>query len=104
MVVSIVEFNILKPVALEEANKIFTSTAPKYQQIKGLLSKNYICSEDYKTLGGIYFWESKQDALNLYTPEWFDFVIKKYGVKPKISYFINPIVVDNISKTIVNNI
>ncbi len=99
----IVEFRKHKPVALEDAQNIFASTAPKYQNVQGLLRKTYICSEDGCTLGGVYFWRSKKEAEAMYTKEWYAFVREKYNTEPIVSHFESPVVVDNVSHEILTD-
>lgn len=101
MITVITEFAMPQPLTLEEAQSIFSSTAPNYLNIQGLLRKTYIFSDDEKTLGGIYFWNSRQEAEAAYTEEWRAVVRKKYGVDPKVSYFESPVVVDCVGQQII---
>lgn len=100
MIVAIVTFQLPQPISLKEATQTFQSTAPKYRGMKGLLRKNYWLSEDGRHAGGIYVWESRADAERLYTPEWKDFVVSKYGSPPKIEYLESPVMVDNSAGTV----
>ena len=101
MITVITEFEMPQPLTLEEARSIFLSTAPNYLNIKGLLRKTYIYPEDGKTLGGVYFWNSRQEAEATYTEEWRAVVRKKYGINPKITYFESPIIVDNENQQVI---
>ena len=100
MIVTIVTFQLPKPVTLAEITKTFQATAPKYQGIPGLLRKNYWLSEDGRRAGGIYVWESRDAADRVYTPEWRTFVESKYGTPPSIEYLHSPVMVDNRDGTI----
>ena len=68
MITAIVQFGLPKPVSLEEAAKMFESTAPKYQNLPGLVRKYYVRSEDGRTAGGIYLWQSRAAADIPFTP------------------------------------
>lgn len=103
MITAIVEFKVAQPVTLDEARKIFLSTAPKYQKVEGLIRKMYIRSEDGMTVGGIYLWRSKSDAEAAYTEEWHAFVSEKYGKEPNIRYLESPVVVDNTTQQIISD-
>src|SRR5512132_3489509 len=70
MIVTITTFNLAQPTTLDEITKTFQVTAPKYQGVAGLLSKNYWMSEDGRRVGGIYVWETRADADRLHTAEW----------------------------------
>lgn len=100
MIVTIVTFNLKHPASLEEMTKVFQGTAPKYQNMPGLLRKNYWTSEDGLRAGGIYVWASKTDADRVYTSEWKKLVESKYGAPPVIEYLHSPVMVDNREGTI----
>ncbi|MBI1494386.1 YdhR family protein [Halocynthiibacter styelae] len=90
-----VRFNLDTPISLVEATAIFESTAPKYKGHPGLLLKHYFRSEDGKTVGGLYFWESREAAEATYAGPWREMVEKKYGAEPQIEFFESPVHVDN---------
>jgi hypothetical protein len=96
MITVIVQFKLPQPISREQAREIFSGTAPKYREIQGLIRKYYILSKDGDTAGGVYLWNSHEDAENLYTDEWKKFVRDKYGSEPTVTYFDCPVVVDNI--------
>ncbi len=101
MIIAMTTFKLDKPVTREQAQALFLTTAPKYQGVAGLVSKHYVLSEDGATAGGIYVWNSKQDAEAMYTEAWRSFIQDKYGMQPIITYFDNPVVVDNLTGQIV---
>jgi hypothetical protein len=103
MVTAVVQFKIAAPMSREQAKEIFLSTAPKYQATSGLIRKYYLLSEDGGTAGGVYLWQSKEDAEHLYTKEWKNFVREKYGAEPGIVYFQSPVVVDNLTNEIIKD-
>ena len=100
MIVAIVTFKLPKPATVAEAAKIFQSTAPRYQGLKGLVRKNYWLSEDGRRAGGVYVWDSRADADRVYTAEWAKMVTDKYGTPPTIEYLHSPVMVDNRDGTI----
>ena len=97
MITTLVQFQLPVPVSLAEATRRFESSAPKYQNIPGLIRKYYIRSEDGRVAGGIYLWESRQAAERVYDGEWLDRVEKLYGAKPVIAWFDTPVIVDNLA-------
>jgi len=101
MIIAIVTFNLPKPVTLDEITAAFRSTAPKYLNLPGLLRKNYFVSEDGTRAGGVYVWESRSRAEQVYSGEWKAMVKEKYGTDPQIVYLDSPVMVDNASGTIV---
>lgn len=96
MITTVVQFQMSKPITLEEATRRFESSAPKYQNLPGLIRKYYIRSQDGCTAGGIYLWQSRQVAEKVYNGEWQTRVEKLYDAKPEITWFDSPVVVDNL--------
>ena len=101
MITTIVQFKLPQPITSEKAREIFLSSAPKYQGLPGLIRKYYLLSEDGLTAGGVYLWESREQAEQLYTWEWKDFVRGKYGSDPSVTYNECPVIVDNLTGEII---
>ncbi|HEY8553291.1 MAG TPA: hypothetical protein VIL43_01985 [Burkholderiales bacterium] len=53
------------------------------------------------TTGGVYLWNSRAEAEATFTDSWRAFVREKYGTDPAVTYFENPVTVDNIAQQIV---
>ena len=100
MITVITTFQLPKSITREEARRTFLSTAPNYQGVAGLFRKYYFLSQDRKTLGGIYLWNSRAEAETMYTESWRAFVRDKYDADPSVIYFDSPVVVDNLSHEI----
>jgi hypothetical protein len=103
MITAFVEFKLPEPITLAEAKATFLSTAPKYQGMPGLIRKTYYLSEDGAKAGGIYLWESKAQAEQVYSETWRAFVRGKYGSEPCVTYLECPVVVDNASGEIISD-
>jgi Putative mono-oxygenase ydhR len=95
MITAIVQFQLPAPVSLPDATRMFESTAPKYQNLPGLIRKYYLRSEDGRTAGGVYLWESRAAAEKVYSAEWRERVAKLYSNAPQVVYFDTPVIVDN---------
>ena len=103
MITALVQFKIPAPMSREKAKEVFSSTALKYKEVQGLIRKYYLLSEDGGTVGGVYLWNSRNEAERLYTKEWKNFINEKYGAEPSIVYFHSPVVVDNLSGEIIKD-
>lgn len=103
MITALVQFKLPEPVTREKAKEIFLGTAPKYRTTPGLIRKYYLLSQDGGTAGGVYLWNSLKDAEGLYTQEWENFIFEKYGVRPSVTYFDSPVIVDNVVNEIVSD-
>ncbi len=100
MIISIVTFRLSSPWTVEEAARVFRTTAPKYLGKRGLVRKHYYVTEAGDRAGGIYLWESRADAEACYTPEWIAAVTEKYGVPPEFLFVQSPVSVDNLNGVI----
>jgi hypothetical protein len=102
MITVIAEFKLPQPISSRTAQEIFLGTAPKYQGMPGLIRKYYFLTPDGTKAGGIYLWQSRDDADRLYTNEWKSFVHNKYGSDPTLTYLDSPVVVDNVLDEIIS--
>ena len=96
MITAIVQIKLPEPMTRDKAQAVFADTAPKYREVRGLIRKYYLLSEDGATAGGVYLWKSRQDAEQLYTDDWQAFIMQKYGTEPSVAYFDSPVIVDNL--------
>lgn len=103
MVTAVVQFKLPAPLTREKARDLYSATAPKYQTVDGLIRKYYLLSEDGRTGGGVYLWQSRAHAENLFTPEWRQFIKGRYGAEPQISFFESPVLVDNLTGEIIQD-
>lgn len=103
MITALVQFKLPEPISREQAREIFSSTAPKYREVHGLIRKYYLISEDGETAGGVYLWKSRADAEQLYNEDWRKFIVAKYGCEPSVVYFTSPVVVDNLVGEIIKD-
>lgn len=104
MITVIVQFKLPQPITRAKGQEIFLSTAPKYQEVPGLIRKYYLLSEDGAMAGGVYLWKSRKQADQLYTEEWKKFVREKYGSEPSLTYFECPVMVDNLTGEIIKEV
>ena len=103
MITALVQFKLPQPMTTDKAQSVFAETAPKYREVKGLVRKYYLLSEDGETAGGVYLWKSREAAEQLYTDEWKTFIEQKYGTRPTVTYFASPVIVDNLVDQIITD-
>ena len=96
MITALVQFKLPQPMTTDKAQSVFAETAPKYREVKGLVRKYYLLSEDGETAGGVYLWKSRVAAEQLYSDDWKAFIEQKYGTRPTVTYFASPVIVDNL--------
>lgn len=103
MIAAIVQFKLPEPTTRGKAQRLFWDSAPKYRKVQGLIRKYYLLSGDGTTAGGVYLFNSREDAERLYTHEWKNYIVDKYGGKPSFAYFEVPVVVDNLVGEIIQD-
>jgi hypothetical protein len=99
MIVAIVRFALPTPMTIDEARATFEAGAPAYQVVPGLRRKHYLLAENGILAGGIYLWDSKEQAEAMYNDEWRERLTKRYGATPTVEYFLSPLTLDPTSIT-----
>ena len=69
-VTAIVRFALPEDKTRAAAKAAFEASAPLYQGVQGLIRKYHLLSEDGRTGGGVYLFESREDAERLYDAAW----------------------------------
>jgi hypothetical protein len=100
MIVAVVNFDLLAPLTTDEARSMFEASAPNYQNVDGLRRKHFLLSEDGRTAGGVYLWESRQQADALYDESWRQRLAARYGSEPRITFYDSQVTVDPSSITV----
>ena len=77
----------------------FCKIAPGFQQAKGLISKHFIWSES-GWAGGVYQWQTLEDAKAFYSGPWLAGIVERYGMEPQIDYFNVFALTDNVRGTV----
>ncbi len=95
MITAVVNFKLPPHIKLADAAKLFEGSAPKYENLSGLVRKYYLFDEANHIGGGVYLWESRAAAEAVYTKEWRKMIADRYGAEPQISFFSTPVIVDN---------
>ena len=103
MITAITTYRLPMPMTPDEARLMFLSTAPRYQGIAGLTRKYYYLSQDGKTVGGVYLWNSRAEAEAMFDDSWRASMQDKYDTDPSIEYFDCPVVVDNLTNEILSD-
>lgn len=97
MITVLVQFKLKDAITADEAKELFAASAPKFRNVPGLVRKYYLLSDDGRTAGGVYLWQSRSEAEALYAPEWRKSIEDRYGASPTVTYFESPVIVDNLT-------
>ncbi|WP_420133372.1 hypothetical protein [Rhodopseudomonas sp.] len=99
MITAIVRYRLPAEIDRAACRAHFEAIAPGFSEVKGLLSKHFICSER-GVAGGVYQWRSKADAEAFYSGPWWDGIIQRYGMAPEIEFFTVFAKTDNEAGTV----
>ncbi|MBF8270155.1 MAG: monooxygenase [Gammaproteobacteria bacterium] len=102
MITALVQFKLPQPISTSEARGLFMDSAPNFRTVPGLLRKYFLLSEDGATAGGVYLWESREQAEQMYTRDWLNHLQSRFGSVPTVTWFDSPVVVDNVSAEIIS--
>ena len=94
MITVLVKFKISNELNLKTLKEKFIETSTLYVDVEGLLRKNYIADIEKGYAGGVYTFDSMQDAKNWFDEDRINWITNRYS-KPDIKFFESPVVVDN---------
>ena len=101
MISSIIRYQLPTGVPTETIKNSFREVAPHFKHPPGLLRKYFLISEDGKTGGGVYLWNSMEQARTFSEGVIRPMIKEAFKVEPSIEYFDSPVVVDNITSEII---
>ena len=99
MITVVVNFEIAEELQKNAVEKKFLETAPMYRDVNGLIRKNYLIDIEHHKAGGVYTFDTIENARAWFNQERIDWLTARYSV-PDITYFETPIIVDNDSGNI----
>jgi hypothetical protein len=101
MITSITRFQLPLGIPTEAVKKGFLEVAPYFKQPSGLLRKYFLISEDGKTGGGVYLWNSMEQGRTFSEGMLRTMIRDKFHVEASIEYYDAPLVVDNVTSEII---
>ena len=101
MIIVIVTFKISPDVTESTLKDKFMESSGLYKDTPGLIRKNYLTDVKNNTAGGVYCFDTLENAQNWFDDKRIEWLTQRYS-KPEINFYDNPIVIDNISKEIIS--
>jgi hypothetical protein len=101
MITSITRFQLPAGVPTETIKSGFREVAPNFKKPPGLLRKYFLISEDGKTGGGVYLWNSMEQARTFSEGVLRPMIKEKFKLDASIEYFDSPVIVDNVTSEII---
>ncbi len=97
MITEVVTFKLPNGMTREQLVANYRQTAPKWHENPDLMRKNYLYDPANGLGGGVYLWQSIDDAQRWHGDAFRQKVNELYGSDPTFTYFETPIVVDNVA-------
>lgn len=94
MITAIVRYQLPSHIGREACRDHFKKIAVGFGEAKGLVRKQFMWNES-GTAGGVYQWETLEDAKRFYQGPWLDGILERYGAYPQIEYFTTFAITDN---------
>jgi antibiotic biosynthesis monooxygenase (ABM) superfamily enzyme len=101
MVIVIVTFKISSDITESILKEKFMESSYLYKDTPGLIRKNYLSDVKNNTAGGVYCFDTLENAQSWFDDKRIDWLTQRYS-KPEINFYDNPIVIDNISNEIIS--
>jgi hypothetical protein len=86
MITAIVRYDLPPTIGREACRAHFIKISKDFGTVTGLLRKQFIWNEN-GTAGGVYLWETIDDAKRFYQGPWLDGILERYEMYPEIEYF-----------------
>jgi hypothetical protein len=99
MITAIVRYRLPASIDHDACLAHFARNAPGVRSAKGLISKHFIWGE-HGIAGGVYQWESLDEAQAFYSGPWRQGIVERYGMEPEIEYFSVFAVTNNAEGTV----
>ena len=101
MITVVVKFKISDKLTTKILKEKFIETSSMYQDVEGLLRKNYISDIKNKFAGGVYTFVSMESAKNWFNKDRIEWITERYS-KPEVVYYESPVIVDNEKNLIIS--
>lgn len=94
MITAIVRYELPASIGKADCHAHFVKISKGFGEVDGLVRKQFIWSES-GIGGGVYLWQSIEQAKTFYQGPWLDGILERYGVYPEIDYFETFAVTEN---------
>ena len=94
MITAVVRYHLPSSIDRNCCLAHYENIAPDFRDVKCLISKYFIYG-DHRIAGGVYQWETREDAEAFYSGPWLTGIVERYGTKPEIEYFTVFCITDN---------
>lgn len=95
LITVVTRFPLPAGVTAEQVRAAFAAAAPKFRGVPGLIRKQFLCSKDCRTAGGVYLWNDERAARAFMSERVTPMIREKFQVDPTIEFYESPVIVEN---------
>jgi hypothetical protein len=94
VITAVVRYKLPANIGKEDCRAHFQKIAKGFGDAPGLIRKQFMWNEN-GTAGGVYQWQTIEDAKCFYQGPWLTGILERYGMYPEIEYFTTFAITDN---------
>ncbi len=94
LITVITRFQLPPGVTVDEIRGAMEEAAPKFRNVPGLIRKQFLCSRDRRTTGGVYLWNDEPAARAFMKDHVVPMIREKFRVEPTIEFYDSPLIVE----------
>ena len=95
LITVITRFPLPAGVTADQMHAAFAAVAPRFRNLPGLVRKQFLCSPDCRTGGGVYLWNDERAARTFMNERVVPMIREKFHVEPTIEFYDSPMIVEN---------
>lgn len=95
LITVITRFQLPAGVTADQIRAAIDEAAPGFRNVPGLVRKQFLCSKDYRTAGGVYLWNDEGAARAFMNERVAPMIREKFHVDPTIEFYDSPVIVEN---------
>jgi hypothetical protein len=100
MITEIVLFDLPKGITREAMLAQFRDSVPRWRDNPDMIRKHMIFDLKSGKGGGVYLWNSVEDAKRWHNEEFRQRILQAFGSEPACQYFDTPVIVDNAARDV----
>lgn len=101
MITEIVLFDLPSGITREQMIAQFRESIPRWQQNPDMVRKHMIFDLASGKGGGVYLWNSVEDAKRWHDEAFRQRILSFFGSEPTYQYFETPVIVDNAAQDVI---
>ena len=95
LITVVTRFQLPAGVTADQVRFAFDQAAPRFRNVPGLVQKQFLCSKDCRTAGGVYLWNDERAARTFMGERVAPMIREKFHVDPAIEFYDTPVIVEN---------